>query len=334
MHAIFLTGVEQDVEWLETDTPQPSGDQVLIRIQAAALNRRDIWIQKGLYPNIQTPCILGSDGSGTVEEVGPDAPESLKGRSVVINPGLEWGDDERAQSQDFRVLGMPDPGTFAEYFCISAKYVYGKPPYLDHRHAAALPLGGLTAYRALFSRAGLEAGEKVLITGAGGGVAQLAIQFAVAAGAEVHVTSGSDEKIQRAMELGARSGVNYKEDRWEEAIQKRTGGFDVILDSASGEAFQALVRIANFGGRIVFYGMTQGKIKDLPPHLIFWKQLSLLGSTMGSDRDFQNMLQFANEQGIRPEVDTVFPMKRSQAAMDHLQKGEQFGKVVLDNETE
>ncbi len=330
MKAVFLKGIDQDLSCEETQTPSPEGDEVLVKIRSAALNHRDIWIQKGKYPDIAPPCILGSDGCGVVVETGPDAPEELKDKEVVINPGIAWGSDERHQSRSFRVLGMPDPGTFSEYFCISAQYIYEKPPHLDSRHAAALPLGGLTAYRALFSRAKLQEGEKVLITGVGGGVAQIALQLALEAGAEVHVTSGADSKIRKAMELGAQSGVNYKEERWGEAIKKRTGGFDVILDSAGGRTFSQLVRIAKPGGRIAFYGGTNGNIQDLSPQIMFWKQLTLLGSTMGSDKDFKEMLAFAREKEITPEVDRVFSLDEPQKALDHLNSGEQFGKVVLD----
>jgi NADPH:quinone reductase-like Zn-dependent oxidoreductase len=211
-------------------------------------------------------------------------------------------------------------------------YVRPRPAHLNWAQAAALPLAGLTAYRAAFVRAQLQAGERVLVTGIGGGVALVAAQFCAAAGAEVWVTSGDDEKLARALALpiGLRGGANYKAEGWAKDLTKRAGGaFDVIIDSAAGAGFEALVDAAAPGGRLVFYGGTQGNITSLPPGKVFWKQLSILGSSMGSLQDFDAMLAFVQEHQLVPIVDKTFPLAEGEAALRYLAAGQQLGKVVL-----
>ncbi len=302
----------------ECPSPEPGEGEALVSLLAAALNHRDLWIVKGLYPGIRYPVILGSDGMGLLE-----------GREVIINPGMNWGADERVQSKAFSILGLPANGTLAEYVVVPAKQIYDKPPHLSVEEAAALPLAGLTAYRVLFSRCGLQAGERVLITGVGGGVALMACQMALAAGAEVFVSSGSNEKLQKAKALGVAGGVNYRERDWPAQLKAMAGGFDVIIDSAGGEGFAALADLCRPAARIGLYGGTCGVISGLSPQRIFWQQLNILGSTMGSDRDFRLMLDFVNRHRLRPLVDQVFPLSRGTEAFAHLDQGRQFGKVVL-----
>jgi zinc-binding alcohol dehydrogenase/oxidoreductase len=312
-------------------TPQPAANEVLIKLRAMALNHRDVWIQKGKYAGIKLPCTLGADGAGEIAALGPGVEGWAEGAPVIIYPGVEWGTDERTQSRSFRVLGMPDPGTFAEYIKVPAAYLRPKPAHLSWEQAAALPLAGLTAYRAAFVRAQLQPGERVLVTGVGGGVAQIAAQFCAAAGAEVWVTSGDDHKLARALALplGLRGGVNYKEDNWWRTLTQNSGSFNVIIDSAGGDAFGTLLDIAAPGGRIVFYGAMLGNIPQLPPAKIFWRQLSILGSTMGSEQDFDAMLAFVNEHRLVPVVDKTFPLAEGEAALRYLEAGQQLGKVVL-----
>ncbi len=302
----------------EVPVPTPSEGEALVRISAAALNHRDIWIVKGMYPGIRYPVILGSDGAGYWE-----------GREVIINPGMNWGDDPRVQSKAFSILGLPANGTLAEYVLVPQQQVYDKPPHLNMQEAAALPLAGLTAYRVLFTRCGLQPGEKVLISGVGGGVALLACQMAIAAGAEVYVTSGSDEKIQRAIALGARAGANYRKADWPARLKEEAGGFDVIIDSAGGPGFPELLKLCRPAARIGVYGGTRGAIPGLSPQLLFWKQISILGSTMGSDEDFRQMLHFVNTHRLRPIVDKVFPLEEGPRAFERLDEGRQFGKVIV-----
>ncbi|MVN78595.1 zinc-binding dehydrogenase [Hymenobacter sp. HMF4947] len=316
----------------EIPTPQPAAGQVLVKLHATALNHRDVWIQKGQYAGLKFPSTLGADGSGEIAALGEGVSQVAIGDAVIIYPGVEWGDNQKTQGRDFRVLGMPDPGTFAEYIVVPASYVRPRPTHLDWAQAAALPLAGLTAYRAAFARAQLQPGERVLVTGVGGGVALVAAQFCAAAGADVWVTSGEEEKLARALALplGLRGGISYRTENWARTLAKQAGGnFDVIIDSAAGAAFGALLDVAAPGGRIVFYGGTLGNIPQLPPAKVFWKQLSLLGSSMGSEQDFDAMLTFVNEHQLVPVVDRTFALAEGEAALRYLEAGEQLGKVVL-----
>ncbi|MFD1871662.1 zinc-binding dehydrogenase [Hymenobacter bucti] len=333
MLALQQDAVQQPAVAREIATPTPAAGEVLLKLRVAALNHRDVWIQKGQYAGIKLPCTLGADASGEVAALGEGVADLAVGAPVILYPGVAWGSNPRVQGREFRVLGMPDPGTFAEYTTAAAAYVRPRPAHLDWAQAAALPLAGLTAYRAAFMRAQLQAGERVLVTGIGGGVALVAAQFCAAAGAEVWVTSGDDDKLARALALpiGLRGGANYKAEGWGKDLTKRAGGlFDVIIDSAAGAGFEALVDAAAVGGRIVFYGGTQGNITSLPPGKVFWKQLSILGTSMGSLQDFDAMLAFVNEHQLVPIVDKHFALADGEAALKYLAAGQQLGKVVLD----
>lgn len=323
MKAIQLQGINTPFSIFDLPQPEPTTGQALVKIEAAAFNHRDLWIRKGQYAGLKWPIVPGSDGAGTLVG-GP-----RDGEAVIINPSLGWGQNERVQSKTYGIVGLPTDGTFAEYLVVPEANIYAMPAHLSFEEAAALPLAGLTAWRAVFSRAGLQAGERVLVTGAGGGVALFAVQFALAAGAQVFVTSGSDEKLEKARALGVAGGANYRKNDWHSQLREQAGGFDVIIDSAGGEAFGKLVDLANPGGRIAFYGGTMGAFPALSPQKIFWKQLSLLGSTMGSDRDFADMLAFVNAHQICPVVDRVFPLEEAETAAAHMESAGQFGKVVL-----
>ncbi|TGE10557.1 zinc-binding dehydrogenase [Hymenobacter fodinae] len=330
MQALVLEGINQPLQLQEVPTPTPAPGEVLVQLYAAALNHRDVWIQKGQYAGLKFPSIVGSDGAGVVVAVGEGAPAALQGQAVVINPGHDWGNNPAAQARKFTILGLPHQGTFAEYVSVPAQYVQAKPAHLSFEQAAALPLGGVTAYRAAFTRAGLQAGERVLISGIGGGVAILALQMAVATGAEVWVTSSSEEKIEKAIGLGAKGGINYKSEKWAAELTKRAGGsFQVIIDSAVGPGFNDLLDAAAPGGRIVFYGATAGAMQDVPPAKIFWKQLSILGSTMGTEQDFAAMIRLVEKHQLVPVVDEVVPFAEGESAMRRMADGLQFGKLVL-----
>ena len=282
--------------------PSPAAGEAVVRLRAAALNHRDVWIKLGQYAGLRFPCISGSDGAGVVSAVGTGVDAAWIGREVVINPGSGWGADERAQGAEFSILGLPRDGTLAEKIAVPAVQLAPKPAHLSWHEAAALPLAGLTAWRALFTRAQLRPSERLLISGIGGGVALAALQFAVAAGAEVWVTSGSDEKINRAVTLGARGGFNYSASGWAKGVAQATAPFDVILDSAGGEGFESLVDLAAPGGRVVFFGATRGNPPVLPMRKVFWRQLSLLGTTMGSPADWTAMTEFVARHRIVPVV--------------------------------
>ena len=326
---MVLTEVKKPVVVRQLPDLAAAPHQVVVRLKAAALNHRDLWTQLGLYPNIKLPITLGSDGAGVVLSVGLTADQSWVGREVIINPAIAWGDDPRAQGPDFRILGLPDNGTFAEQVSIPVANLAPKPPHLTWEQAAALPLAGLTAWRALFTRAQLKAGERVLVTGVGGGAALFAVQFAVAAGAAVWVTSGSADKIARAQTLGARGGVNYRDAGWAAALEKLAGRFDVLVDSAGGDGFAQLIDLTTPGGRLVFFGATTGNPKALDLRKCFFRQINLLGTTMGSPADFTGMTQFVGQHKITPVVDRVFPLAETEAALRHMEAGVQFGKIVL-----
>ncbi len=329
MKAAVLHAAHSPLVFSEVETPKPAASEVLIKLRYAALNHRDVWIQKGLYAGLKFPIILGSDGAGTVEALGESVPKDWLGKEVIINPSLDWGTDERAQQKSFRILGLPDDGTFAEFVKVPAENLAYKPAHLSFEAAAALPLAGLTAYRALFSRAKLSAQDKVLITGIGGGVALFGLQFAVALGAEVWVTSGSDEKLSKAMALGAKGGANYTQSNWVETLRQNAGLFDVILDSAGGDGFLSLIDLAAPGARIAFVGATRGDVKDFNLRKVFWKQLSLLGSTMGSRTDFDAMLKFVSEKRLQPIISRTFALEDAEHALRYMDNAQQFGKITL-----
>jgi len=328
--AIVLHGINEPLMLKEIPVPVIGQNEALVRIKAAAFNRRDWWIQQGKYAGLKFPIVLGSDGAGVVERVGDDDQNHWVGQEVVINPSLDWGDNEAFQGKSFRILGLPDDGTFAEFVRVPVSNLHKKPAYLSFEEAAALPLGGLTAYRALFSRAGLKRGDKVLVVGAGGGVATFALLWAVYAGATVYVTSGTSAKIEQALALGAKGGVLYTQPDWAEQLRKQAGGFDIIVDSALGEGVVHHIDLANPGGRIVFFGGTAGDIPALNARKLFWKQLSLLGTTMGSPADFDAMLAFVNQHRAVPVVHATYALNEAEAALRQMDQSEQFGKIVLN----
>jgi NADPH:quinone reductase-like Zn-dependent oxidoreductase len=331
MKAIVLRelGAAENLKLEELPDPQPGAGEAVVRLKAAALNHRDVFIWQKLYPNIKLPAILGSDGAGVVAAVGEGVDQSLVGQEVVIEPGLEWGPSDEIQGKSYRILGMPEDGTYAEMIKIPAANLHAKPAHLTFEEAAALPLGGLTAYRSVATRAQVKAGETVLVTGIGGGVAVFALQIAKQLGARVFVTSGSDDKLARARELGAEGGANYKNADWGKQITELSGGGpNVVIDSAGGDALETAVKIIKPAGRIVFYGATTGLAKiDL--YRCFFKQLTLMGSTMGSPREFAAFLKLYSEAKLHPAIDQVFPLAEAAAAHRRMNEGGQFGKIVL-----
>ncbi|WP_333821031.1 zinc-binding dehydrogenase [Ohtaekwangia sp.] len=327
--AALFKGKDYPVEVLEIKKPKLIKDQVLVRMHHAALNHRDLWVIQEQAQHFPDGIVLGSDGCGVIEDVGEDADPMLVGAEVVINPSLEWGDNPIVQGDRFKILGFPDNGTFGDYLAISKKYIFEKPEHLTSEESAAVPLSGLTAYRALFSKARLRSKEKVLITGIGGGAALWALQFAVAYQARVYVTSGSDEKIEKAKALGALGGFNYKDPDWHTKALKETGGFDIIIDSAGGDQFSKFIELAVPGGRIVNFGRTAGNITEVATRLLYWKQLSILGTTMGTRDEFLSMLDFVEGRRIKPVIDKVFLLEEINQAFQRMENRDQFGKIVL-----
>ncbi|QXV66057.1 zinc-binding dehydrogenase [Mucilaginibacter sp. 21P] len=328
MKAIVLESAENPIVVKEVSKPTPGAGEVLVQIKAAALNRRDFWITQGKYAGIKYPTILGADGVGIVAEAGDGAADWI-GKEVIINPSHNWGEHAEFQGKDFKILGLPDDGTMAEYVLVKAEYLYPKPAHLDWEQAAAIPLAGLTAYRALFTKAHLKKGDKVLIVGVGAGTGTFLLQWVLAAGAQVFVTSGSGDKLDRAKQLGASAGVNYKAQDWAQELKHLAGGFDIVVDSALGPDFAKIPDVCNPGARIVFFGGTAGNIPEINARPLFWKQIQILGTTMGTQEEFKAMLAFVNEHNIVPVVDEIYPLADAKAAFEKMGASKQFGKIVL-----
>ncbi|MBK8620378.1 MAG: zinc-binding dehydrogenase [Saprospiraceae bacterium] len=321
MKAWNLLKLSENPVLSEVNDPQLwDNNHIMADISHSALNHRDVWIIKGKYPSIKLPCVLGSDAS------------VLTGSGkYIINPGLEWGDEESFQSDSFHILGMPGQGTFAEKIVVPENSLFEVPDHLTMAEAAAIPLAGVTAYRALIKRAGAKQGDKVLITGAGGGVSLWAVQFALALGCEVYVTSGKEAKIEKALALGVAGGVCTIENDWHKSLLQKSGGFDIIIDSIMGNTFPQLIKICNAGAKICFYGASAGNTQDFSPHIIFWRQISLLGSTMGSPEDFSEMMAFIKQNKIKPVIDRVYSFSQLPDALERMQTSAQFGKIILEH---
>jgi len=324
MKAVVITQESEPIQLVDMEKPTVSGDECLVKVLAAGLNRRDQWIREGMYPGIQFGTVLGSDACGIVEE----GPGKWVGKEVIINPNVHWGDNPEVQSAEYSVLGMPVNGTLAEYISVPAHRLHEKPSSLTVEEAAALPLAGLTAFRATIKKGKVVEGNKVLVTGAGGGVSQFAIAFAVAAGADVYVTTGSREKLNRVLEMGVKGGFNYKDVKWaKEAI--KLGGFDAVIDSAGGNQMNNYLKVIKPAGRIVMYGSTTGHPEKLDVFRLFWSQAQIMGSTMGNDEEFAEMIQWVEKYQIKPTIDQVLLQNNYKEAFDRFKSADSFGKIVV-----
>ncbi|MGR8949923.1 MAG: zinc-binding dehydrogenase [Gammaproteobacteria bacterium] len=313
------------------DKPEPGPGEVRVALKAAALNRRDVWITVGKYPQIDLPSIGGSDGAGVIDAVGSGVDSGEIGREVMVYPARDWGDDWRCGGPKFRVLGMPDQGTFAEYICAPASDVYTKPAHLDWAQAAAIPLAGLTSWRALVTHGEVAPEQKVLVTGIGGGVATFALLWAKEHGAEVWVTSGDEDKLKTAASLGAKGGANYRDENWSRTLRKESGGFDIIIDSAGGDGLNQTLDTLAVGGRYIFFGATLGSPSigiEMPK--LFFKQVRIQGTTMGTPQEFAAMVDFIAAKKLAPVVDRVVSFDAAVAAHQRMYASEQMGKIVLD----
>lgn len=319
MRALLLEGLERPLSLVEMDDPTPPAGWERVRVAAAAFNKRDYWITRGKYPGLVFPMVPGSDGVGWVD-----------GRRVIIDPSIGWGGDPDHFAPGFRILGMPDFGTLAEFTAVPRENIHDLPAHLSWAEGAALPVCGVTAYRALVTRGRARSGERVLVSGIGGGVATMALLFGQAMGMEVWVTSSSDAKIDQAIADGAAGGFNYTRPDWSSEMGARLPGkIDLVIDGAGGAGFSALLSHMANRGRMVIYGGTRGAIDNLSPQRIFWKQLDILGTSMGSPEDFQAMLDLVASHQLHPRVSDVFPMEEANEALALLAHGEQSGKVVI-----
>ena len=337
--AIRAGGGPEVVRIEDLPPPRAAAGEVVIEVRAAALNHLDIWVRSGRRGAGQAgPHILGSDAAGVVAEVGPGAESARVGQEVILNPALSCGRcewclrGEHSECAAFTLVGLGRPGTFAERVAVPAASVFAKPAHLSLEEAAALPLAYLTAWRMLMTRAELRPGETVLIHGIGGGVALAGLQIARLAGASCIVTSSSDEKLRRARDLGAEAGVNYRATAdVAEAVRGLTGGrgVDVVMDTVGAATWPADFAAVRRGGRIVLCGVTTGAAAETPLQPLYWNQITILGSTMGSHEDFRLMLRAVAAAGMKPVIDSRLPLDRALEAMARMESGRQFGKIVL-----
>jgi zinc-binding alcohol dehydrogenase/oxidoreductase len=306
------------------DAPDPVAGpgEILIRVKAAALNHIDLWVRQGL-PSVPKPRILGADGAGVVAGLGDGVDGFDEGQEVVINPGLG--------ADGSKIVGEHMDGTCAELIAIPAENVYPVPDGVSLEEAAAFPLVFETAYRMLVTRAGLREGEWVLVWGIGSGVATASFEIAKALGGRTVVTSSSDEKLDRARELGADAAVNHETGDVATAVKEATGGHgaDVVVEHVGEATWKTSLQVARHAGRVVVCGATSGANPPASLNRIWWKQLTVLGSTMGTKEDFEGAYELVAAGRARPIVDRVFPLEEAAAAHEYLESGRQFGKVVL-----
>ena len=308
----------------EAPDPVAGPGEVLVRIRASALNHLDVWVRKGL-PSVPKPRILGADGAGTVEALGEGVTGFEPGERVVINPGIEAADGT------IHVVGEHGDGTNAELIAVPATNVHPIPDGLSFEEAAAFPLVFETAYRMLVTRAGLREGEWVFLWGIGGGVSTAGLAIAKALGARAIVTSSSDAKLARARELGADVTVNHASGDVKAAVKEATGGrgADVVVEHVGEATWRTSLDVAAREGRITVCGATTGPNPPAALHRIWWKQLTILGSTMGTNADFRGAYDLIASGRARPVVDEVVPLAEIRAAHERLEAGEQLGKIVL-----
>jgi NADPH:quinone reductase-like Zn-dependent oxidoreductase len=302
--------------------PEPGVGEVLIELRAAALNHLDLWVRKGM-PSVPKPRILGADGAGVVAAVGEGVDGFGAGQRVVINPGIEHGDV-------ITVVGEHMDGTHAELIAVPAANVYRLPDELSFEDAAAFPLVFETAYRMLVTRAGLREGEWVLIWGIGSGVGTAALSIAKALGARAIVTSSSEAKLEQARRLGADEVVNHVTGDVRAEVKRVTGkGVDVVVEHVGEKTWATSLAAVRPGGRVAVCGATTGPNPPAQLHRVWWKQLTIVGSTMGTKEDFEAAYELVRHRRAVPVVDTVFPLSEIRAAHERLEAAEQLGKIVL-----
>ena len=320
---IHEDGGPEVLRYEDAPDPSPGPGDVLIRLRAASLNHLDIWVRQG-RPSVPKPRILGADGAGLVAALGPGVEELREGDAVVINPGIE-------RDSEIEILGEHGDGTHAELVAVPATNVYPLRSGLTFEEAAAFPLVFETAYRMLVTKARLAEGEWVLLWGIGSGVASAGLQIAKAVGARTVVTSSSDAKLARARELGADAAVNHVTGDVAREIKEVTGGegVDVVVEHVGEATWQRSLQAARRGGRIALCGATSGANPPAALHRIWWKQLTVYGSTMGTRADFEAAYELVASGRAKPILDRVFPLAEANAAHERLEAGAQLGKIVL-----
>ncbi len=325
MQAVELRafGGPEGLALTELPDPEPGPGEVRIDLVAAALNRRDWWIRIG--GKAALPAVLGSDGAGVVSAVGAGVEGVAVGDEVLVYPGIGWGDSEDAPAPGFAIVGVPGQGTYAERIVVGADQVRPRPPGWTWLETAALPVGGLTAWRALVTCAGAGPGTTILVPGAGGGVATFATQIGAALGARVLVTTSSAAKLERARALGAEGGADYRDAKWADEVVP----VDAVIDSVGGAVWHDALRALRPGGVLVSFGDTDGERGDVLIADVFFKYLRIQGTTLGSPRELDALLAHCAANAWRPVLDTVFPLAEAAEAHRRLDAPDRFGKVLL-----
>ncbi|WP_080848476.1 zinc-binding dehydrogenase [Cytobacillus gottheilii] len=315
----------EGLSYRELDKPEPAQGEVRVKLMAAGLNHRDLFVLHR-HNSADPALVIGSDGAGIIDAVGEGVESSLIGKEVMINPGLGWRENSDAPPAGFEIVGLPYHGTFAEYITIPAENTVAKPGFLTWEDAGVTSLAGITAYRALFTRGKLKEGMKVFIPGIGGGVATFLLQFAVAAGAEVYVSSRSSEKRDAALKLGAKQAVDSNED-WQQALGDI--GMDLIIESVGAATFNQSMALLRKGGTIVTFGSSTGDTFQFNLREFFYGQFNLLGSTMGSAEEYADMLSFIDKHNIKPVLDEVYSLDQYETAFTRLEEAKQLGKIAF-----
>lgn len=331
-------GGPEVLEIADLPAPKPGPDQVVVAVQAAALNHLDLWTRRGLPGlNVQFPHIGGSDIAGTVAEVGERVGDLDPGTRVLVNPSLWCGDcewchrGEESLCNRYRIIGEHISGGFAEYIAVPARNVLPIPADLSFEEAAAVPLVYQTAWRGLISRGRLRPGETVLITGGSGGVSTAAIQIAKLAGAYVFAVTAGAEKARRLEELGADFVIDREQSEFSKEIWRETEkrGVDIAFDSVGEAVWPEILRALARNGRLVTYGATTGPRGQVDIRLAFWKQLQIIGSTMSSRSEFEQVMALIFRGELEPVIDVTWPLDKVRQAHERLEAGAQLGKIVL-----
>ncbi len=342
MKALVLTGPGGLERLAIQDVPTPvvaKPDDVLVRVHTAGLNRLDLFVLTGL-PGVthHYPHVMVGDGAGVVEAVGTDVEDVGVGDRVMINPGVSCHHCEYCEAGEhslcltYQLLGEHCPGTAAEYIVLPVHNLAVIPDTMPWDRAGAFSLANLTAWRMLTTRAKLRAGETVLIWGIGGGVAQAALQIAKLVGATTIVTSSSDAKLERAAEMGADFGLNHNDLEVRKEVRRLTAGrgVDVVVDNVGESTWMQSLRSLRPEGRLVTCGATSGPIVSMDIRKLFWYQWEIYGSTMGSHAEYQAIARLAGQGKLWPVIDSVVPLAQSRQAFERLERGAQFGKIVIE----
>ena len=326
------------LEYADVEARAPGAGEVQLRVRATGLNRLDLWTLAGIPGvNVPLPHIGGSDIAGEVCALGPGVEGWKVGERVVVNPSLWCGTCEYCKRgeenycPEYGIIGEHIDGGFAEHFTCPTKHLLRMPKDTPYEEAAAAALVYQTAWRAVMGRGALKAGEWVLVTGASGGVSTAAIQIAKLAGARVIATTSSEAKAGRARQLGAEAVFNYKTQEYDKEVFKLTGkrGVDLIIDSTGEVNWKANLRALARGGRLAVYGATTGNNPPALINMLYWKQITVHGTTMGTVGDFEHVMELVFQRKLKPVIDSVRPLVLFMAAHERMQKGEHFGKIVM-----